>query len=62
MRRQTALSCLGANHATYRAGKTTKVSKVAVNKPQITTIAKGHWVSEPMSCDRAIGSKPSAAT
>jgi hypothetical protein len=52
------LAFFGANHDTYSAGKATKVSSVAVNKPQITTIAKGRCVSEPMSCDKAMGSCP----
>ena len=32
---------LGENQATYSEGNTTRVSKVAVNKPPITTMAKG---------------------
>ena len=44
-------SCRSAaeNQDTYKAGKTTSVKKVAVINPPMTTMAKGLWVSEPIS-------------
>ena len=45
----------------YKIGKTNKVSKVEVNKPPITTVAKGRCTSAPADCENAIGKKPKAA-
>ena len=45
----------------YRTGKTTNVNMVAVNKPPITTVAKGRCTSAPAFVDMAMGKKPSAA-
>ena len=51
-----------ANQDAYSTGNTTKVKSVAVISPPITTMAKGRWVSEPMSWLMAMGSKPKAAS
>ena len=42
-------------------GKTTKVSKVAVNNPPMTTVANGRCTSAPARVEIAIGKKPKAA-
>src|SRR5450830_290832 len=50
------------NHDTYSEGSTTRVSSVAVTSPPMTTMASGRWVSEPISRDSAMGSRPRAAS
>jgi len=46
----------------YSTGSTMSVSRVAVSKPPITTVAKGRCTSAPAPSDIAIGKKPSDAT
>ena len=45
----------------YKTGKTNIVNKVAVNKPPITTVAKGLCTSAPADDEIAIGRNPKAA-
>ena len=46
----------------YKIGNTIKVSKVAENKPPITTVANGFCTSAPPLVDNAIGKNPNEAT
>ena len=46
----------------YRIGNTSKVSRVAVISPPITTVASGRCTSAPAPVLIAIGKKPSEAT
>ncbi|MNS85825.1 hypothetical protein D3C86_1480950 [compost metagenome] len=46
----------------YRRGRTNKVSKVAVTKPPITTVASGFCTSAPALVLMAMGRKPREAT
>ena len=45
-----------------KIGKTNKVKNVAINKPPMTTVAKGLWTSAPAPLLNAIGKKPNEAT
>ena len=51
----------GLSNIMYKIGNTNKVKKVEVNKPPITTVAKGRCTSAPADCENAIGKKPNAA-
>ena len=46
----------------YSSGSTISVSKVAVSKPPMTTVAKGFCTSAPAPFENAIGKKPKLAT
>ena len=46
----------------YKTGSTNSVKKVAINKPPITTVAKGFCTSAPEPLLNAIGKKPNDAT
>ena len=43
-------------------GSTIRVSRVALIRPPMTTVASGRWISAPVSVAMAMGTKPSEAT
>ena len=46
----------------YNTGNTKRVKNVAINKPPITTVAKGRCTSAPAPSLKAIGKNPKDAT
>lgn len=51
-----------ANHHPYNDGSTTRVRRVDVTSPPMTTVASGRWTSAPAVVDSAIGRNPKLAT
>src|SRR6185295_10806770 len=46
----------------YRTGSRTRVRKVELTMPPMTTVARGRWTSAPEPVARAMGRKPRLAT